>query len=108
METPDKQPVKNNAEKLSLIFMRQRTPRRETQRQFLHPVTQTCDAVVSEISALADIQQHSNPEREREREMKHVFHLYEAAVPQPGVDLESHPSREAREGTLKQDAAGGP
>lgn len=43
-----------------------------------------------------------------QREMKHVFHLYEAAVPQPGMDLEDSPSREAVERTLKQDAAGGP
>lgn len=44
----------------------------------------------------------------REREMTHAFHLYEAAVPQPGADLEDRLSREAVERTLKQDAAGGP
>lgn len=37
-----------------------------------------------------------------------IFHLYEAAVPQPGVDLEDGLTREAVEGTLKQDAAGRP
>ena len=39
---------------------------------------------------------------------KCIFHLYETAVPQPGVDLEDGLTREAVEGTLKQDAAGRP
>lgn len=37
--------------------------------------------------------------------MKHVYHLYEAAVPQSGVDLEDSLSREAVERTLKKDTA---
>lgn len=33
------------------------------------------------------------------------FYLYEAAVPQPGMDLEDSLTREAMEGTLEQDTA---
>lgn len=34
-----------------------------------------------------------------------MCYLYEAAVPQPGMDLEDSLTREAMEGTLEQDTA---